>query len=33
MHYDFLIVGNGSIGTYSALNLKKTFPNKTVGII
>jgi len=33
MHYDFLIVGNGSIGTYSALNLKKKFPNKTVGII
>ena len=33
IHYDFLIVGNGSIGTYTALDLKKKFPTKTVGII
>ena len=33
IHYDFLIVGNGAIGTYSALALKQKFINKKVGII
>ena len=33
IHYDFLIVGNGSIGTFTALDLKRKFPTKPVAII
>ena len=33
MHFDFLVLGNGAIGSLSALELKLAFPSKSVGLV
>ena len=33
MKFDYLVLGNGAIGTFSAIKLKEAFPSSKIGII
>ncbi len=33
MFFDFLVLGNGAIGMFSAIQIKRAFPSSSVGII